>query len=287
VRVVAATNRDLRQEVALGRFREDLFYRLNVVHLRLPPLRDRLDDLPLLIEHFLEKHRQGPGQVVIHPEARRLLFAHSWPGNIRELENVVERGLVLAQGQEIKPEDLPEELRRPAEAANPPSPGPPPVAPAISSGQLDRREELEGYEGYGGYDGDMDPAWIAAVMAALPVGMPLTEALDALEEGLIRQALAQNDGVQSRAADALGLKRNVFKYKWDKFVALAATPLSEILARMAPAEVDLVTALEDLEKGLLRQALAQCHGAMGQAAELLGLKKNIMAYKLKKYPNLG
>ncbi|MDR1608732.1 MAG: sigma-54 dependent transcriptional regulator, partial [Deltaproteobacteria bacterium] len=111
-RVVAATNRDLKREVAEGRFREDLFYRLNVVHLQLPPLRERLDDLPLLMEHFLEKHRQGAEKATIHPDTLRLLFAHSWPGNIRELENVIERGLVLAQGHEIKPEDLPEELRR-------------------------------------------------------------------------------------------------------------------------------------------------------------------------------
>jgi two-component system NtrC family response regulator len=237
-----------------------------------------LDDLPILTEHFLEKHRQGLGKATIHPEARRLLYAHSWPGNIRELENVIERGLVLAQGEEIKPEDLPEELRRPeflagslnavmAQDADSPS-----LDPSLAKTPAGA---LEPYSDF-----------IGEVMAALPAGIALAEAMDALEEGLIRRALAMGDGVQSRAAELLGLKRNVFKYKWDKFSGLEPTPLAMALAEKAPPETDLVMALEDLEKELLRRALAQSQGALGRAAELLGLKKNLMTYKLKKYPNL-
>jgi two-component system NtrC family response regulator len=287
VRVVAATNRDLKREVAAGRFREDLFYRLNVVHLRLPPLRDRLDDLPLLMEHFLEKHRQGPEKAIIHPETRRLLFAHSWPGNIRELENVIERGLVLAQGQEIKPEDLPEELRRPPDSGKP-TPEPIPQSQAQARWYMDTvKGDGQASSSANGAKPTMDTAWTEVVIGLLPPGIWLTEALDTLEEGLIRKALAKGDGVQSRAAEILGLKRNVFKYKWDKFVLMEPTPLAAILAEVVPEGLDLVTALEDLEKQLLIKALAQSHGAMGRAAELLGLKKNIMAYKLKKYPDLG
>ncbi|MDR2141412.1 MAG: sigma 54-interacting transcriptional regulator [Deltaproteobacteria bacterium] len=276
VRVVAATNRDLRLEVAHGRFREDLFYRLNVVHLRLPPLRDRLDDLPLLVDHFLEKHCQGEKISTIHPETRRLLFAHNWPGNIRELENVIERGLVLAQGQEIKPEDLPEELRRPLESA--PS--------SQESGASDPEGDIPQATGPTPAAGPSVQAWVGVVLAALPTGITLNEALEALEEGLIRQSLAQGEGVQSRAAEILGLKRNVFKYKWDKFVELEPTPLAGILAPLVPEGLDLVSVLEELEKEMLRQALRQSQGAQSRAAELLGVKKNLMAYKLKKYPNL-
>ncbi|MDL2226745.1 sigma-54 dependent transcriptional regulator, partial [Deltaproteobacteria bacterium OttesenSCG-928-M10] len=96
VRLITATNRDLKKEVAAGNFREDLFYRLNVVHLELPPLRERLDDLPLLIDHFLKMYGEESGaRRTFSREALRLMYTYSWPGNIRELGNVVERGVVL------------------------------------------------------------------------------------------------------------------------------------------------------------------------------------------------
>jgi two-component system, NtrC family, response regulator AtoC len=119
VRIIAATHRDLRKEVAEGRFREDLFYRLNVISLSLPPLRDRKEDLPLLIERFLEtlsvelaKRLDG-----VSPEAMAALMAHAWPGNVRELRNVLERGAVVAQGRIIQLADL-------GMASLPPAPGP-------------------------------------------------------------------------------------------------------------------------------------------------------------------
>jgi two-component system response regulator AtoC len=118
VRVVAATHRDLREEIRVGRFREDLFYRLNVFALTLPPLRERTEDVPLLAAHLLEKHaralRRTPGG--FSPEAMRRLAAHAWPGNVRELENVVERAVAMAtSGEAIEPGDLPPELAAPAE----------------------------------------------------------------------------------------------------------------------------------------------------------------------------
>jgi DNA-binding NtrC family response regulator len=110
VRLIAATNRDLRQAVRAGRFREDLFYRLNVVDIHLPPLRDRLEDLPLLLQHFL-KHSPHAARVQrLSEEALRLLLNYPWPGNIRELENTLERALVLCQGEEITAADLPAHL---------------------------------------------------------------------------------------------------------------------------------------------------------------------------------
>jgi DNA-binding NtrC family response regulator len=110
VRVVAATNKDLAQAVKDGRFREDLYYRLNVVNLRIPPLRDRREDIPLLAEHFAAKHGGQNGS--ISPAAMEVLADHDWPGNVRELENVVARGLALNPSGVILPEDLPEPLRQ-------------------------------------------------------------------------------------------------------------------------------------------------------------------------------
>jgi two-component system response regulator AtoC len=112
VRVIAATHRELREEARAGRFREDLFYRLNVVAVTLPPLRERPEDVPLLAAHFLEKHARAVRRTVrgFAPEALRRLAAHSWPGNVRELENVVERALAMSSGDVIAPEDLPPDL---------------------------------------------------------------------------------------------------------------------------------------------------------------------------------
>jgi two-component system response regulator AtoC len=123
VRVVAATHRDLRAEVQAGRFREDLFYRLNVLPIRLPPLRERAEDVPLLAAHFLDKHARAMRREItgFDPEALRLLVASAWPGNVRELENAVERAVAISSGPVILARDLPAELATPA---TPLPPGP-------------------------------------------------------------------------------------------------------------------------------------------------------------------
>ncbi|MGI6433183.1 MAG: sigma-54-dependent transcriptional regulator [Sphaerochaetaceae bacterium] len=113
VRLVAATNRDLKEEVAKGRFREDLFYRLNVIHLDVPPLRDRKEDIPLLMAHFLELYNERNKRQVqgFSTRAKAAMLAYEWPGNIRELGNCVESAIVLSQGQIIEFEDLPVAVR--------------------------------------------------------------------------------------------------------------------------------------------------------------------------------
>jgi transcriptional regulator with GAF, ATPase, and Fis domain len=113
VRVVAATNRNLRDMIAQGTFREDLLYRLNVIHLTVPPLRDRREDIPRLIEYFLGRFTANNGYLVkgISLEAMRLMCEYSWPGNVRELENVIERMVVTGQHEQVRPEDLPPEIR--------------------------------------------------------------------------------------------------------------------------------------------------------------------------------
>jgi Nif-specific regulatory protein len=108
VRVIAATNKVLREEVNAGRFREDLFYRLNVIHITLPPLRERVGDVPLLAEYFLKKYckRLGKSLKGISPQAMKILEGYHWPGNVRELENTIERAVIMAAGDRIEPEDL-------------------------------------------------------------------------------------------------------------------------------------------------------------------------------------
>ena len=177
VRVVAASNRDLKEEVEAGRFREDLFYRLNVVHLHLPPLRQRQEDIPLLAAHFIKKYVQENlrDKTRITPEALQVLIHYAWPGNVRELENVMERAVILCSHNVISPQDLPAEL-----------------APAPAEPRLD-------------------------VDRFIPLNTPLPEALDAIEEQMIRRALEKSGQVQVRAAELLGITKSLLQYKLKKY----------------------------------------------------------------------
>jgi two-component system NtrC family response regulator len=177
VRVLAASNRELKEEVEAGRFREDLYYRLNVVHLHLPPLRQRQEDIPLLATHFINKYVQENlrDKTRITPEALKLLILYSWPGNIRELENVMERAVILCANNTITPQDLPAEL-----------------APAAT----DSRLEIDRF---------------------IPLDTPLPEALDAIEEQMIRRALEKSGQVQVRAAELLGITKSLLQYKLKKY----------------------------------------------------------------------
>ena len=114
VRVIAATNRDLRAMVADGRFRDDLYYRINVLSIDVPPLRERREDIPVLIEYFLKKHTKNASRLVtgLTPETRKLMNEYSWPGNVRQLESAIERAILLSEGDLITVEDLPTEVRQ-------------------------------------------------------------------------------------------------------------------------------------------------------------------------------
>ncbi|MBP7779565.1 MAG: sigma-54-dependent Fis family transcriptional regulator [Acidobacteria bacterium] len=121
VRIIAATNVDLKQEMEDGRFREDLFYRLHVIAIHLPPLRDRKSDIPLLVQHFLRKYAEENERPVLEvlPETLDVLMEHDWPGNVRELENVMERAVVLTPGRTLGPDMIPENVRRAPRAVVP------------------------------------------------------------------------------------------------------------------------------------------------------------------------
>jgi len=114
VRIIAATNRDLQKALEEGMLREDLYYRLNVILLRVPALRERMDDVQMLAMHFLRKYaaREHSSMSAISDEAKEVLISYSWPGNVRELENAIERAVVLGKGEQLRAQDLPPQLHR-------------------------------------------------------------------------------------------------------------------------------------------------------------------------------
>jgi len=173
VRIVAATNKNLEEEVKKGNFREDLFYRLNVVNIHIPPLKNRREDIEPLARHFLDKYSRETGKKIgqISPKALACLLAYDWPGNVRELQNAVERAVVLAKGDVVTPRDLPHGI------------------------QGEDRIKLEVPESAGS----------------------LTDILEDLERQLIVQTLRKEEGSQTRAAEALGIKRTTLRYKMEKY----------------------------------------------------------------------
>ncbi len=180
IRIIAATNQDLSKMVSEGRFREDLFYRINVIPIHLPPLRDRREDIPPLADHFLAKYRAQMDKPItgISGEAMEYLTTYDWPGNIRELENVIEHSVALEQARVVLPSSLPDAVRA----------GTPRFALA------------------------------AAGAAALPDGgFDLEEHVQDIERAYIAQALQKAGGVQVKAAELLGMSFRSFRYYAKKY----------------------------------------------------------------------
>jgi two-component system response regulator PilR (NtrC family) len=177
-RIVAATNRDLQGEVASGRFREDLYYRLNVIQIRLPALRERREDVPLFIDHFLARFAAEASKpdLRLSPAALEALLSHEWPGNVRELANAIERAVTLSDGPEIQVAELPPTVRGEASGAR------------------------------------------ASEAAVLPEGgLDLQGHLDAIERHLLEQALQRTQGVKTEAARVLGLTFRSLRYRLAKY----------------------------------------------------------------------
>jgi len=180
VRVIAATNQDLNAAIKKGAFREDLYYRLNVISIYIPPLKERKGDIPLLVEHFLEKHNQVANNkkvTGISKEAMEALLEYDWPGNIRELENVVERAVILTRGTTIEKQDLPEFLQK--------------------AGVLPGLKAQSSYDNSG-------------------AGL-LKEALKDPERQIIQQALEQANGNRKNAAQTLGINRTTLYNKMKRY----------------------------------------------------------------------
>jgi DNA-binding NtrC family response regulator len=180
IRVIAATNRDLPRQVGEGKFREDLFYRLNVIPLKMPPLRERADDIPLIADHFLAKYTREMSKSLdgFSPEAAAALAAYRWPGNVRELENVIERAVALESERRVEFKTLPENLRN--------------GQPATSAPQAD-------------------------AIAEAGTGFSLERHLQDIERSHLERALERAGGVQTRAADVLGLSFRQFRYLAKKY----------------------------------------------------------------------
>jgi len=191
VRIVAATNRDLEQEVGRGNFREDLFYRLNVIPIHLPPLRDRGDDVMLLADYFLNGFCSAKDRRVlsIADDAQDMLLRYTWPGNIRELENFMERLSILCEGDRVLSADLPEKIWSDVEGKPRPEQAPPAQPQGFAWPHIsDLREQ----------------------------GMDLKVFLDMVEERLLREALDMAGGVKNQAAEILGIKRTTLIEKLKK-----------------------------------------------------------------------
>lgn len=182
VRVVAATNQDLRAALEQGTFREDLYYRLNVVPISIPPLREHKEDIPYLVDHFVTRFGAGAGKGIqgITPAAMKMLTDFHWPGNVRELENIIERAVVMARGPEIDVEDIRLDIVSPKGGST-----------ALGSGAL------------------------AADGSALPM-LPEGLTLEQFEDKLIQEALQRSGGNKSQAARLLGLSRNALRYRLSK-----------------------------------------------------------------------
>jgi DNA-binding NtrC family response regulator len=194
-RIIAATNRDLLDEIESGRFREDLYYRLNVVPIYLPPVRERREDVAPLVEFFLKRYAEQNRKDVkrIHPEAMRLLRDHDWPGNVRELQNYVERAVILGDGLELTVEHLPPQLR--GESA------PRPIrARGGDLGALTSELVRSGIRAAGPSANDLHDRIVGQV-----------------ERELIQQVLASCERVQIKAAARLGINRNTLHKKLAEF----------------------------------------------------------------------
>jgi two-component system response regulator AtoC len=194
-RIIAATNRDLLDEIEGGRFREDLYYRLNVVPVYLPPVRERREDVAPLVDFFLKRYAEQNRKEVrrVHPEAMRLLREHDWPGNVRELQNYVERGVILGDGQEMTVEHLPPQLR-----------GEAPPRPIRARG------------------GDIDTLTSELVRQGIRAAGPSANDLHnrivgQVERELIQQVLQTCERVQIKAAARLGINRNTLHKKLAEF----------------------------------------------------------------------
>lgn len=237
VRIVAATNRDLEAEVAAGRFREDLFYRLNVIPLHLPPLRERGGDVLLLARFFLDRFclKKERPPLTLDPQVRSVFMAYQWPGNVRELENLMERLSILVDGDVVhvddlpskvltqvgdisllpespmpEPEALPESCDRavPAAGEAAPAAGDTPDAPRPSPADGGEVSSAP-FAGQGGF------VW-PTLQTMNEHGGNLKDFLDAVELRLINEALQRADGVKNQAAELLGIKRTTLIEKLKK-----------------------------------------------------------------------
>ena len=200
VRVIAATNKPLEQAVAAKQFREDLFYRLNIVRVQIPPLRERREDIRLLVNYFLKKFAEGQGQRPrsISPEVVQALEHYHWPGNVRELENVIQRAIVVAKGDAILLSDLSSEILSGGPAGQEKDVSARPAAAAVDAAAADMAGLARTLFRWARQDGKL-------------------RVIPAVERQLIIEALAETRGNQVQAAKLLGITRATLRKRVEKF----------------------------------------------------------------------
>ncbi|MFP4623930.1 MAG: sigma-54 interaction domain-containing protein [Gemmatimonadota bacterium] len=267
VRVVAATNRKLRQQVELGEFRRDLYYRLNVLNIELPPLRERREDIPLLVNEFIrvtsEEHDLEP--VEVSPEAMALLIEHDWPGNIRELRNLVESVVVMMPGRTITPADIPPPIRGPGASANLPAPVMPPAG---------------GEEG----EGSSRPALEFIFRMLLQLRMDVEDLKSGFEDYRRKHPVEPAPlSLPYAYREAVGRDVSVHdQHGPDSFVERDEDELDELdEERVVVFRPGM--SMRDLEREAITAALKEVGGNRREAAEALGIGERTLYRKIKEY----
>ena len=306
--MIAATNQDLRHEVAAGRFRRDLYYRINVLHIELPPLRRRPDDIPRLVEAFVEEvsARNGRRFAGINADAMRILQGYSWPGNVRELRNLVESMVVLSPGKEIGPDDIPPQVRAPGSSPLLPVRSPVQESGDEGAGQLrpqlefvfrtlvelrvdmdDLRREFDAYRREHRYDEGLLPEETGRVEIVSPgdealevgPGGPPADAPDEPAGALPTQAAAPPSG----SGEAPSISDDAPYTSGDAPATAESSPQSE--PEVAPGGIVLQPGmtLEDIERKAILAALEEVDGSRRHAARLLGIAERTLYRKIRRY----
>jgi sigma-54 specific flagellar transcriptional regulator A len=234
VRIIAATHRNLEKAIAEGNFREDLFYRLNVFPIEMPALRDRVEDLPLLIRDFSERNiAQGRGAIEMTQRTLKALQRYPWPGNVRELGNLIERLSILCPNRKIDIPDLPPKYRPQAlvedllRSDEPTQLEPVPFAPAAEVA-MEREEDFDDREAVELLTHDSCSTDLGMLAQLPPEGIDLRDHLYAIERNLIQQALKRAGGTVAHAARLLGLRRTTLVEKLRKFEMLNEAAMTEV-----------------------------------------------------------
>ncbi|MDP9014366.1 MAG: sigma-54 dependent transcriptional regulator [Pseudomonadota bacterium] len=245
VRIIAATHRDLDSAIGSGRFREDLFYRLNVFPIQMPPLRERLEDLPVLIEHLVQRQTQMAGRHIrLDKQAMNCLARNPWPGNVRELSNLLERLAVLFPEQTVSPDDLPERYRN------------------------------RGVAGWAGSGVRVFPS-LAAVAAAEPAAEATPAALaEDTHDALSMTEILEMVGAEDSGAPGVATPD----------VAAPGVDTQDAADATLPrGGIDLKNHMSAIEIGLIRKALREADGTVAGAARLLNIRRTTLVEKLRKY----
>src|SRR5690242_16864857 len=272
VRVITATNRPLREQVEQGTFRSDLFYRLNVLRIHLPPLRDRREDIPILVRHFIKDYSKQHDRAFhgISSEAMQILIEYPWPGNVRELRNLIESMVVLSPEHEIHPEDLPRQIREGGSRYLPVHDGP----------------ILRGDEGSTGAGRELE----FIVRSLIELKLQVEELRRRLDDERVEvlEPRRRDGWIGDVQPASLGGGRDGAASNTSTGNHTPARPPAAIEPRDQPLPPNIVTVLpgtkmSDIERAVIEAALKETRGNRRRAAEMLGIGERTLYRKIKEY----